>query len=47
VGSLAEACTIIRRLWAEGEPFDFDGAYYRLRAATTDPARTAAVTSYI
>src|SRR5580698_1730605 len=25
VGSLAEACTIIRRLWTETEPFDFDG----------------------
>ena len=25
VGSLAEACTVIRRLWTEDEPFDFDG----------------------
>ena len=25
VGSLAEACTVIRRLWTEAEPFDFDG----------------------
>ena len=27
VGSLAEACTIIKRLWTEDEPFDFDGRY--------------------
>ena len=26
VGSLAEACTVIRRLWTEDEPFDFDGS---------------------
>ena len=25
VGSLAEACTVIRRLWTDDEPFDFDG----------------------
>src|SRR6202163_4364605 len=25
VGSLAEACTVIRRLWTETEPFDFHG----------------------
>ena len=25
VGSLAEACTVIRRLWTEDKPFDFDG----------------------
>jgi len=27
VGSLAEACTVIRRLWTEAEPFDFHGSY--------------------
>src|SRR3954466_4893086 len=27
IGSLDEACTVIRRLWTEAEPFDFDGAY--------------------
>jgi hypothetical protein len=27
VGSLAEACTVVRRLWTEAEPFDFHGAY--------------------
>jgi alkanesulfonate monooxygenase SsuD/methylene tetrahydromethanopterin reductase-like flavin-dependent oxidoreductase (luciferase family) len=37
VGSLAEACTIIRRLWTETEPFDFDGRYYRLTGAFGSP----------
>ena len=33
VGSLAEACTVIRRLWTEDEPFDFDGTYFQLTGA--------------
>jgi alkanesulfonate monooxygenase SsuD/methylene tetrahydromethanopterin reductase-like flavin-dependent oxidoreductase (luciferase family) len=33
VGSLAEACTVIRRLWTETEPFDFDGTYVQLSGA--------------
>ena len=37
VGSLAEACTIIRRLWAETEPFDFDGRYHQLTGAFCNP----------
>ena len=37
VGSLAEACTIIRRLWTETEPFDFDGAYHHLIGAYCNP----------
>jgi alkanesulfonate monooxygenase SsuD/methylene tetrahydromethanopterin reductase-like flavin-dependent oxidoreductase (luciferase family) len=37
VGSLAEALTVIRRLWAEDEPFDFDGAYHRLAGAFCSP----------
>jgi alkanesulfonate monooxygenase SsuD/methylene tetrahydromethanopterin reductase-like flavin-dependent oxidoreductase (luciferase family) len=37
VGSLAEACTVIRRLWAEPEPFDFDGTYVRLTGAFCNP----------
>jgi alkanesulfonate monooxygenase SsuD/methylene tetrahydromethanopterin reductase-like flavin-dependent oxidoreductase (luciferase family) len=37
VGSLAEACTIIRRLWTEEKPFDFDGAYYQLTGAWCNP----------
>lgn len=37
VGSLAEACTIIRRLWTEPEPFDFDGTYHHLAGAFCNP----------
>ena len=37
VGSLAEACTIIRRLWTEAEPFDFDGTYHQLTGAFCSP----------
>jgi alkanesulfonate monooxygenase SsuD/methylene tetrahydromethanopterin reductase-like flavin-dependent oxidoreductase (luciferase family) len=37
VGSLAEACTVIRRLWTETEPFDFDGSHVRLTGAFGNP----------
>jgi alkanesulfonate monooxygenase SsuD/methylene tetrahydromethanopterin reductase-like flavin-dependent oxidoreductase (luciferase family) len=37
VGSLAEACAIIRRLWTATEPFDFHGAYYQLTGALCAP----------
>jgi alkanesulfonate monooxygenase SsuD/methylene tetrahydromethanopterin reductase-like flavin-dependent oxidoreductase (luciferase family) len=37
VGSLAEACTVIRRLWTEAEPFDFDGTYVHLTGAFCNP----------
>ena len=37
VGSLAEACTVIRRLWTEAEPFDFDGTYLNLTGAFCNP----------
>ena len=37
VGSLAEACTVIRRLWTEDEPFDFDGTYHQLTGAFCNP----------
>jgi alkanesulfonate monooxygenase SsuD/methylene tetrahydromethanopterin reductase-like flavin-dependent oxidoreductase (luciferase family) len=37
VGSLAEACTVIRRLWTAPEPFDFDGAYVQLAGAFCNP----------
>ncbi|MFI7552774.1 LLM class flavin-dependent oxidoreductase [Micromonospora sediminimaris] len=37
VGSLAEACTVIRRLWTEADPFDFDGTYHRLTGAFCNP----------
>jgi alkanesulfonate monooxygenase SsuD/methylene tetrahydromethanopterin reductase-like flavin-dependent oxidoreductase (luciferase family) len=37
VQSLAEACTVIRRLWTEDEPFDFDGTYIHLTGAFCNP----------
>jgi alkanesulfonate monooxygenase SsuD/methylene tetrahydromethanopterin reductase-like flavin-dependent oxidoreductase (luciferase family) len=37
VASLAEACMIIRRLWTEDKPFDFDGASYQLTGAWCNP----------
>ncbi len=37
VGSLADACTVIRRLWTESEPFDFHGAYVHLTGAFCNP----------
>ena len=36
-GSLAEACTVIRRLWTEPQPFDFDGTYVHLTGAFCNP----------
>ena len=37
VGSLAEACQLIRRMWTETEPFDFDGRYYKLAGTVCEP----------
>jgi alkanesulfonate monooxygenase SsuD/methylene tetrahydromethanopterin reductase-like flavin-dependent oxidoreductase (luciferase family) len=37
VASLAEACTIIRRVWTEDKPFDFHGTYYDLTGAWCNP----------
>lgn len=37
VGALGEACTVIRRLWTEAEPFDFDGDYIQLAGAFGNP----------
>ena len=37
VADLAEACTVIRRLWTETEPFDFDGSHVRLAGAFGNP----------
>jgi alkanesulfonate monooxygenase SsuD/methylene tetrahydromethanopterin reductase-like flavin-dependent oxidoreductase (luciferase family) len=37
VGSLAEACTLIRRLWIEDKPFDFHGSYHDLTGAFCNP----------
>jgi alkanesulfonate monooxygenase SsuD/methylene tetrahydromethanopterin reductase-like flavin-dependent oxidoreductase (luciferase family) len=37
VASFAEACTLIRRLWTEDKPFDFDGVHHRLTGAFGNP----------
>lgn len=37
VQSLAEACTVIRRLWTSDEPFDFEGDHVRLTGAFGNP----------
>jgi alkanesulfonate monooxygenase SsuD/methylene tetrahydromethanopterin reductase-like flavin-dependent oxidoreductase (luciferase family) len=37
VASLDEACTLIKRLWTETEPFDFDGPYTKLTGAFCNP----------
>ena len=37
VESLDEACTVIRRLWTETQPFDFDGTYLQLTGAFCNP----------
>jgi alkanesulfonate monooxygenase SsuD/methylene tetrahydromethanopterin reductase-like flavin-dependent oxidoreductase (luciferase family) len=37
VGSLDESCTVIRRLWTDSEPFDFDGSYHHLVGAFCNP----------
>jgi len=37
VEDLAEACTVIRRLWTESKPFDFHGAHIDLTGAFGNP----------
>ena len=37
VAALAEACTVIRRLWTSEEPFDFDGEHVKLKGAFGNP----------
>src|SRR6195952_2860749 len=37
VGALDEACTVIRRLWTEDEPFDFAGSHVTLTGAFGNP----------
>ncbi|MEU6353905.1 LLM class flavin-dependent oxidoreductase [Streptomyces sp. NPDC047072] len=37
VAGLAEACTVIRRLWTEDKPFDFHGEHVRLTGAFANP----------
>jgi alkanesulfonate monooxygenase SsuD/methylene tetrahydromethanopterin reductase-like flavin-dependent oxidoreductase (luciferase family) len=35
--ALSETCTLVRRLWTEEQPFDFDGRCYRLKGAICEP----------
>ena len=44
VEALAEACTVIRRLWTETEPYDFDGKHVRLTAGSATPSQSSALT---
>lgn len=37
VDALAEACIVIKRLWTETEPFDFDGRHVRLAGGFGNP----------
>jgi alkanesulfonate monooxygenase SsuD/methylene tetrahydromethanopterin reductase-like flavin-dependent oxidoreductase (luciferase family) len=37
VGALAEACTVIERLWTEDAPFDVDGTHVQLTGALQNP----------
>jgi alkanesulfonate monooxygenase SsuD/methylene tetrahydromethanopterin reductase-like flavin-dependent oxidoreductase (luciferase family) len=37
VAALGEACELIRRMWTQSEPFDFDGRYYQLTGAVCSP----------
>jgi len=37
VAALAEACTVIRRLWTATEPFDFEGEHVALTGAFGNP----------
>lgn len=37
VASLAEACTLIRRLWTADSPFDFAGAHHQVTGAFGNP----------
>jgi alkanesulfonate monooxygenase SsuD/methylene tetrahydromethanopterin reductase-like flavin-dependent oxidoreductase (luciferase family) len=37
LAALAETCTLVKRLWTEEQPFDFDGRCYRLSGAICEP----------
>jgi alkanesulfonate monooxygenase SsuD/methylene tetrahydromethanopterin reductase-like flavin-dependent oxidoreductase (luciferase family) len=41
IDALGEALTIVRRLWTESTPFDFEGAHYRLTGAICEPKPAA------
>jgi len=37
LAALNETCVLVRKLWSEDKPFDFDGHCYRLRGAICEP----------
>ncbi len=37
LAALAETCTLVKRLWSEEKPFDFDGRCYQLKGAICEP----------
>jgi alkanesulfonate monooxygenase SsuD/methylene tetrahydromethanopterin reductase-like flavin-dependent oxidoreductase (luciferase family) len=37
VAALDEACVIMKRMWGEDQPFDFDGRCYQLKGAICEP----------
>ena len=37
LAALGETCTLVRKLWTEEQPFDFDGDCYRLKGAICEP----------
>lgn len=37
VDALAEACTVVKRLWTDDAPFDFDGQHVQLTGALGNP----------
>ena len=37
LAALAETCTLVKRLWSEEKPFDFDGRCYQLSGAVCEP----------
>jgi len=41
IDALGETLTIVRRLWTESAPFDFEGAHYRLTGAICEPKPAA------
>ncbi len=41
VAALGEACTIVKRLWSEEAPFDFDGRYYSSGARSASPSQSS------
>jgi alkanesulfonate monooxygenase SsuD/methylene tetrahydromethanopterin reductase-like flavin-dependent oxidoreductase (luciferase family) len=37
LAALGETCALVKRLWTEDQPFDFDGTCYRLHGAICEP----------